>query len=53
MIIESIKSEYLRYKVLAEGAFEQISEEGLNKLYGDDSNSISVIVCHISGKLLF
>lgn len=51
MIIESIKSEYLRYKVLAEGAFEQISEEGLNKLYGDDSNSISVIVCHISGNL--
>jgi hypothetical protein len=51
MIVESIRSEYLRYKALAEGAFEQTSEEGLNKLYGEESNSISVIVYHISGNL--
>ena len=51
MIIEAIKSEYLRYKSLAEGAFEQTSEEGLNKVFGEDNNSISIIVYHISGNL--
>lgn len=51
MIIESIKSEYLRYKSLAEGAFEQTTDEGLNKFPGEDNNSISVIVNHISGNL--
>lgn len=51
MIIESIKYEYLRYKSLAEGAFEQTQEEGLNKVFGEDNNSISVIVSHISGNL--
>ena len=51
MIIESIKSEYLRYKSLAEGAFDQTTDEGLNKFPGKDNNSISVIVNHISGNL--
>ena len=51
MIVESIKSEYLRYKSLAEGAFEQTTEEGLNTIFGEDNNSISVIVFHISGNL--
>lgn len=51
MIIESIKSEYLRYKNLAEKAIDQVPEEGLNKVFGDDNNSISVIVAHISGNL--
>ncbi len=51
MIISSIKYEYLRYKKLGEGAINQTPEDGLNKLYGDDNNSISVIVAHISGNL--
>ena len=51
MIISSIKYEYLRYKKLGEGAIKQIPEDGLNKLFGDDNNSISVIVAHISGNL--
>jgi len=51
MLVESIKSEYLRYKNLGEKAIDQVPEEGLNKVFGDDNNSISVIVAHISGNL--
>ena len=51
MIISSIKYEYLRYKKLGEGAIIQTPEDGLNKVFGDDNNSISVIVAHISGNL--
>ena len=51
MIISSIKYEYLRYKKLGEGAIIQTPEDGLNKVFGDDNNSISVIAAHISGNL--
>ena len=51
MIISSIKSEYLRYKKLGEGAIKQTPENGVNKLIGDDNNSISVIAVHIAGNL--
>lgn len=49
MRISSIISEYLRYKKLGERAIQQTPEKGLNKLFGDDNNSISIIVSHISG----
>jgi hypothetical protein len=51
MIISSIKSEYLRYKNLAEAAIKQTPESELSKVFGDDNNSISVIAAHISGNL--
>jgi hypothetical protein len=51
MIISSINSEYLRYKKLGEGAIEQLPDDGINKVFGDDNNSIAVIVSHISGNL--
>ena len=51
MIIDSIKSEYLRYKKLAEGAIQQTPEADLNKVLGEDNNSISIIVFHISENL--
>lgn len=51
MIIPSIKYEYLRYKKLGEGAIKQTPKDELNKVFGDDNNSISVIVSHISGNL--
>jgi hypothetical protein len=51
MIISSIKYEYLRYKKLGEGAIKQTPEDRLNKVLGDDNNSISIIVVHISGNL--
>jgi hypothetical protein len=51
MIIFSIKSEYFRYKTLGEGAIEQVPDDGINKIFGEDNNSIAVIVYHISGNL--
>jgi len=51
MIVDSIKSEYLRYKTLGEGAIEQVQDDGINKVFGEDNNSITVITSHISGNL--
>ncbi len=51
MIIESIKSEYQRYKSLAEAAITQVKDDDLHKVIGEDNNSIAVIMNHISGNL--
>lgn len=51
MIIEPIKSEYQRYKSLAEAAIAQITDDDLHKVVGEDNNSISTIMNHISGNL--
>ncbi len=48
-IIESIRAEYLRYKALAEAAFEQLSEAELSKHGPNDANSVAVICWHVSG----
>lgn len=51
MIIESIQSEYQRYKSLAEMAILQVKENDLQKVLAEDGNSVSVIMNHISGNL--
>lgn len=51
MIVESIKSEYQRYKSLAEMAIAQVKDDDLHKVLGEDVNSIAVIMNHISGNL--
>lgn len=51
MIIESIKSEYQRYKSGAEMAIVQVKDDDLHKVFGEDGNSIAVIMNHISGNL--
>jgi uncharacterized damage-inducible protein DinB len=51
MIIEAIKSEYERYKSLAELAVEQVNENDFHKIFGDDGNSIAIIMNHLSGNL--
>lgn len=51
MIINSIKSEFFRYKKLAEGAIKQTPETNINQVFGENNNSISVIVFHISRNL--
>ena len=51
MVIESIKSEYQRYKSLAEMAISQVSDDRLHKVLGEDGNSIAVVIKHISGNL--
>jgi Protein of unknown function (DUF1572) len=50
-IIESIQSEYLRYKKLAEDAIQQLDEPALSASPPDGSNSIAVICWHVSGNL--
>jgi uncharacterized damage-inducible protein DinB len=51
MIVESITSEYQRYKSLAEMAVAQVSDDGLRQVIGEDNNSIAVIIQHIYGNL--
>jgi uncharacterized damage-inducible protein DinB len=49
--IDSIRSEYLRYKALAEAAIDQLPEDALSVEGPDGGNSIAVICWHISGNL--
>lgn len=51
MIIDSIKTEFLKYKRIGEGALRQVPDSEINKPVGDENNSITVIVRHISGNL--
>ena len=51
MMIESIQSEYKTYKSIAERALAQVRDEDLHRPLGDDANSISVTMNHISGNL--
>ncbi len=50
-IVESIRAEYLRYKTLAEGAIDQLSDVDLSKEGASGGNSIAVLCWHISGNL--
>ena len=50
-IVESIHSEFLRYKALAEGAISQLGEEELSAPAAGAGNSIAVICWHVSGNL--
>src|SRR5262249_16116953 len=50
-ILSSIEGEWRRYKVLAERALEQTRDEELTTITSEGSNSIAVIVAHISGNL--
>ena len=49
--IDSIRSEYLRYKTLAEAAIDQLPDNALSAEGPDGGNSIAVICWHISGNL--
>lgn len=54
-IITSIEAEYRRYKAMAEGAMAQLKESDLSRPLASGapsrSNSIAVIVWHVSGNL--
>jgi hypothetical protein len=49
--IAAFEAEYRRYKVYAEGAFAQLSGDQLNRRPNEVSNSIAMIVWHVSGNL--
>ncbi|MBT8204324.1 MAG: DUF1572 domain-containing protein [Eudoraea sp.] len=49
--LANVKKEFLRYKTLAEKAFEQLNEEDIHHTYDEWDNSIAVIVKHIAGNM--
>lgn len=50
-MIDAIRSEFRRYKLLAEGAMAQLPDGALTKTTVDGSNSIAVICQHMAGNL--
>jgi len=50
-LIQSIRSEYERYKALAEGAVRQVGDEELSKPGPNGGSSLAIICWHISGNL--
>lgn len=50
--LESVKKQFLYYKTLGEKAMEQLEPKQLFISTNDDTNSIAVIVKHISGNML-
>jgi predicted secreted protein len=50
--LESIKKQFLYYKTIAEKAMEQLEPEQLFVSVNEDTNSIAMIVQHLSGNML-
>jgi hypothetical protein len=50
-VIASIDAEYKRYKALAEAAIAQVGDEELTRTGPGESNSIEMLVRHITGNL--
>jgi hypothetical protein len=50
--LESVKKQFLYYKTLGEKAMEQLQPEELFISANEDTNSIAVIVKHLSGNML-
>ncbi len=50
--LESIKKQFLYYKTLGEKAMEQLEPEQLFISVNEDTNSIAVIIQHLSGNMI-
>lgn len=50
--LESIKKQFQYYKMLGDKTFEQLSKEAFFWQFNEDSNSIAIIVNHLSGNML-
>ena len=50
--LESVKKQFAYYKMLGEKTFEQLTDEQLYWQYNDESNSVAMIVNHLSGNML-
>ncbi|MCP9767305.1 DUF1572 domain-containing protein [Lacihabitans sp. LS3-19] len=50
--LNSVKKQFEYYKLLGEKTFEQISDEQINWQYNAESNSIAIIVRHLTGNML-
>lgn len=52
VFLESIKKQFLYYKMLGEKAMQQLEPEQLFFMANDNSNSIATIVKHLTGNML-
>lgn len=50
--LENVRQQFADYKMLGEKTFNQLSAEQLFWRYNDESNSIAIIVKHLSGNML-
>lgn len=50
--LESVRKQFLYYKMLGEKAMIQLPDEGLFFEFNEESNSIAVIVNHLAGNML-
>ena len=50
--LESVKKQFLYYKMLGEKAMDQLEPEQLFVSINEDTNSIATIVKHLSGNML-
>jgi hypothetical protein len=50
--LDSVKKQFLYYKILGEKAMDQLEPEQLFVSVNEDTNSIAVIVKHLSGNML-
>jgi Protein of unknown function (DUF1572) len=50
--IQSVLSIFTQYKTMAEKAIEQVPDEKLSWQYGPETNSIAIIIKHLSGNML-
>jgi hypothetical protein len=50
--ISSVKNQFKQYKTLAEKAIDQVPDEKIYWQYSPETNSIAVIVKHLSGNML-
>jgi hypothetical protein len=51
-VIGPIEAEYRRYKMLGEGALQQLADGQLSEVGGPGGNSIATLVWHVSGNLV-
>jgi len=47
--LESIETEFRRYKALGDGAIQQLTDDELSRPGSQDGNSVAVLVWHLSG----
>jgi Protein of unknown function (DUF1572) len=50
--LSSLKSNFEKYKIMGDKTFKQLEDEDLHFLLDKDSNSIAIIIQHISGNLI-
>ncbi len=50
--LQSVRKQFAYYKLLAERTFMQVSDLMLHWQYNEESNSIAIIVKHLSGNML-